>query len=59
MTIQENSHLKRLEAEAIHIFREVAAEFERPAMMYSWAKIHLSCCIWPAKLSILRNCLSR
>lgn len=25
-------HLKALENEAIHIFREVAAEFERPVM---------------------------
>ena len=26
-------HLKALENEAIHIFREVAAEFERPVML--------------------------
>jgi sulfate adenylyltransferase subunit 2 len=32
------SVLDELEAEAIHIFREVAAEFERPAMMYSVGK---------------------
>ena len=31
-------HLKALENEAIHIFREVAAEFERPVMMYSIGK---------------------
>ena len=29
------SHLKELEAEAIHIIREVAAEFEKPVMLYS------------------------
>ena len=29
------SVLDKLEAEAIQIFREVAAEFERPVMMYS------------------------
>ena len=32
------SHLDRLEAESIHIFREVAAEFRRPVMMYSIGK---------------------
>jgi sulfate adenylyltransferase subunit 2 len=32
------SHLKALEAESIHIFREVAAEFERPVMLYSIGK---------------------
>ncbi len=31
-------HLKTLENEAIHIFREVAAEFERPVMLYSVGK---------------------
>ncbi|MEE9416365.1 MAG: sulfate adenylyltransferase subunit CysD [Acidimicrobiales bacterium] len=34
----ELSHLRELEAEAIHIFREVAAEFERPALMFSGGK---------------------
>jgi sulfate adenylyltransferase subunit 2 len=32
------SHLRALEAQAIHIFREVAAEFERPALMFSGGK---------------------
>lgn len=32
------SHLKQLEAEAIHIMREVVAEFENPAMLYSIGK---------------------
>jgi sulfate adenylyltransferase subunit 2 len=32
------SHLKRLEAESIHILREVAAEAERPVMLYSAGK---------------------
>ncbi len=32
------SHLKLLEAESIHIFREVASEFERPVMLYSIGK---------------------
>ena len=31
-------HLKQLEAESIHIIREVAAEFERPVMLYSVGK---------------------
>ncbi len=31
-------NLKALESEAIHIFREVAAEFERPVMLYSVGK---------------------
>jgi sulfate adenylyltransferase subunit 2 len=32
------SHLKLLEAESIHILREVASEFERPVMLYSIGK---------------------
>lgn len=32
------SHLRQLEAESIHIFREVAAEFENPVMLYSIGK---------------------
>jgi sulfate adenylyltransferase subunit 2 len=32
------SHLKRLEAESIHILRVVAAEFENPVMLYSIGK---------------------
>ena len=32
------THLKALEAEAIHIMREVAAQCERPAMMFSGGK---------------------
>mgnify|MGYP000149629066 CR=1 FL=1 len=31
-------HLEQLEAESIHIFREVAAEFEKPVMLYSIGK---------------------
>jgi hypothetical protein len=29
------THLRQLEAESIHIIREVAAEFSNPVMMYS------------------------
>ena len=49
------SHLKRLEAEAIHIFREVAANFEKPVMLYSIGKdssvlLHLAMkAFYPAK----------
>src|SRR5918911_561406 len=32
------SHLQALEAESIHIMREVAAEFQRPVMLYSIGK---------------------
>ena len=32
------THLQRLEAEAIHIMREVAAEAENPVMLYSVGK---------------------
>lgn len=48
-------HLAALEAEAIHIMREVVAEFERPVMLYSIGKdstvmLHLAMkAFWPAK----------
>jgi sulfate adenylyltransferase subunit 2 len=32
------THLKQLEAESIHIIREVAAEFDKPVMLYSIGK---------------------
>ena len=32
------THLQQLEAESIHIIREVAAEFEKPVMLYSIGK---------------------
>jgi sulfate adenylyltransferase subunit 2 len=34
----ELSHLDALEAESVHIFREVAAEFERPVLLFSGGK---------------------
>jgi len=42
------SHLDRLEAESVYIMREVAAECERPVMLYSIGKdssvmLHLAC----------------
>src|ERR1700688_2278180 len=38
MSAQSLPHLKRLEAEAIFIMREVVATAERPVMMYSIGK---------------------
>src|SRR6202021_1924722 len=48
-------HLAFLEAESIHIMREVAAQFERPVMLYSIGKdssvmLHLAMkAFWPSK----------
>jgi sulfate adenylyltransferase subunit 2 len=38
VSIDRLTHLKRLEAESIHIIREVAAEFKNPVMLYSIGK---------------------
>jgi sulfate adenylyltransferase subunit 2 len=38
MTEHRMTHLKELEAESIHIIREVAAEFNNPVMLYSVGK---------------------
>src|ERR1039457_3989911 len=32
------THLRRLESEAVHVMREVAAEFERPVLLFSGGK---------------------
>ncbi|RYG28178.1 MAG: sulfate adenylyltransferase small subunit, partial [Chitinophagaceae bacterium] len=56
MTENRLTHLKQLEAESIHIIREVAAEFENPVMLYSIGKdsavmLHLALkAFYPAKL---------
>src|SRR6478672_8946599 len=50
------SHLSALEAESIHLLREVAAEFERPVLLFSGGKdsvvmTHVAAkAFWPAKL---------
>lgn len=38
LTKARRTHLKQLEAESIHIIREVAAEFDNPVMLYSIGK---------------------
>ena len=50
------SHLKQLEAEAIFIMREVAAQFERPVLLFSGGKDSIVLtrlaekAFWPAKM---------
>ena len=49
------THLQELEAESIHIMREVAAQFRNPVMLYSIGKgssvmLHLAIkAFWPSK----------
>ncbi len=50
-SIPSVTHLKQLEAESIQIFREVAAEFENPVMLYSVGKDSSVCFTLPVKRS--------
>src|SRR3954453_18666302 len=56
MTTYQLSHLRALESESIHIIREVAAEFERPVMLFSGGKDSLVMlrlaekAFWPGQL---------
>ncbi len=47
MTNYNLTHLKQLEAESIHIIREVASEFSNPVMLYSIGK-DSACMLWLA-----------
>jgi len=53
---QTLSHLEQLESEAIHIFREVAEQFEKPVLLFSGGKdsitmVHLAYkAFYPAKI---------
>lgn len=42
------THLQRLEAESIHIMREVVVEAENPVMLYSVGK-DSAVMLWPRK----------
>jgi sulfate adenylyltransferase subunit 2 len=50
------SHLSALESEAVHVIREVVAEFERPALLFSGGKdsavlLHVAAkACWPQKI---------
>jgi sulfate adenylyltransferase subunit 2 len=56
MTKKRQSHLKQLEDEGIYIMREVAAQFERPVLLFSGGKdsivmVHLALkAFYPAKI---------
>jgi sulfate adenylyltransferase subunit 2 len=56
MTTYRLSHLDALESEAVHIIREVVAEFEKPALLFSGGKdsavlLHLAVkACWPQRL---------
>ena len=57
-------HLRRLEAEAIFIMREVVAEFERPVMLYSIGKdserdaAYRAKGVLPGEAAVSRCCMS-
>lgn len=53
---KNTSHINPLESEAIYIFREVAAQFERPVLLFSGGKDSITLvrlaqkAFWPAKI---------
>ena len=54
--VRELTHLQELEAESLHIIREVAAEFERPGLLFSGGKDSIVMlrlaekAFWPARI---------
>lgn len=56
MDVPRRNHLKELESEAIYILREVAAQFERPVLLFSGGKDSISVAhlarkaFWPGKI---------
>ena len=57
MPSYNQSHLRQLESEAIYIMREVAAQFERPVLLFSGGKdsivmTHLAKkAFWPGRIA--------
>src|SRR6266498_5460226 len=56
MSSRHRTHLNALEDEAVHIMREVAAEFERPCLLFSGGKDSIVMArlaekaFWPARV---------
>ena len=56
MTTYARTHLAQLESEAVYVLREVAAQFERPVLLFSGGKDSIVCvhlarkAFWPAKI---------
>jgi len=54
--MKNTAHINPLENEAIYIFREVAAQFERPVLLFSGGKDSITLvrlaqkAFWPAKI---------
>ena len=48
-------HLQYLETEAIHVMREVAAEFERPALFFPAARTRSACFVSPKRPFVRRK----
>ena len=66
MTNYNLSHLDELESESIFVIREVAAQFERPAILFSGGKDSIVMtylarkAFWPAKIPFpLASCRYR